>query len=138
MEARKQLKVGVLAGEAPPRHYVWNVEYLSAARDEAMSILNEAQYHHIADQFKDLAEQAEPSRSETLSVAPVEDFHELRDKGGPLGKLNIRVFFAVDKQRRTIVALGVIKKESDGKTYIGDIVRMRRRKRQYEEWSRTR
>ena len=69
----------------------------------------------------------------TIDIRPVEDYYELRDKGGILRRLNVRVFFFVHKPTRTIVALGTIKKENNGQTPIGDKVTMRRRKRLYLE-----
>ena len=86
------------------------------------------QYEHIAMQLKDLATHNDPTHSETLSVRAMtpEDFHELRDKGGVLGKTNVRVFFGIDKSRRAIVVLGCIKKQNDGPTPQGDSIRMRR------------
>lgn len=62
----------------------------------------------------------------------VEDFYELRDKGGILGGLNVRVVFALDRGRRALLVLGAIKKQNDGPTPKGDKVRMRRRKRLYD------
>jgi hypothetical protein len=46
----------------------------------------------------------------------VDDFYELRDWGGVLGGLNVRMFFGVDKQNRAIVILGALKKKNDGAT----------------------
>ena len=54
-----------------------------------------------------------------------------------LGKINVRVFFAIDKRKlhgvdhRAIVVLGTIKKESEGKTPEGDKIRIGRRLRKY-------
>jgi hypothetical protein len=108
---------------------------LTTARDEAMSILDESQYHHIASQFKLMATEGSPTSSELVDVKPIEDYYELRDKGGPLGKLNIRAFFTLDQSHRRIVVLGLIKKENDGPTHLGDKIRIRIRKRRYEEYS---
>lgn len=67
----------------------------------------------------------------TASVRAIEDFHELRDKGGILGGMNVRVFFYLDKDHDAIVILGAIKKQNDGPTPVGDKKRMARRKRLY-------
>lgn len=66
-------------------------------------------------------------------VREIEFFYEIRDKGGVLRKLNVRVFFFVRKETRTIVVLGAIKKENNGPTPTGDRVSMRRRMRLYLE-----
>ncbi len=132
MAAERKLKVGVRKGGGPPPGFKWSCLYLAIARNETLEALDESQYHHLVEQFQELARHDDPTRSDVLSVEKIEDFHELRDKGGPLGKMNVRVFFLIDKGRRAIVVLGFIKKEADGKTPHGDIVRIRRRKRRYE------
>ena len=77
--------------------------------------------------------QEDPTHSQTIDIRPVEDFYELRDKGGILGRLNVRVFYLVHKTPHLIVILGVIKKENNGPTPTVDKVRMRRRQRHYLE-----
>lgn len=129
---KRPIKTGVNRGGGGDPPFEWGVFYLAIARAEAEHVLNEAQYHHVADQFKQLATHRDPTHSDVLDLDQVEDFHELRDKGGPLGNLNIRVFFMVDHRNRAIVVLGTIKKEADGATPLGDKVRMRMRKRRYE------
>lgn len=129
--ARKPLKVGVRENPDADPPSNWGVFYLAIARDEAQHLLDEAQYHHIADQFKQLASERDPTHSQLVDVRPIEDFFELRDKGGPLGRLNIRVFFLMDKANRAMIVLGTIKKEADGPTPLGDKIVMRIRKRRY-------
>ena len=74
----------------------------------------------------------------TNDVRPIEGFHELRDKGGILGNLNVRVFFTLQKSESALVVLGVIKKQNDGPTPAGDKIRMRRRMRKYVNGEYTR
>ena len=128
----KQLKTAVQTGAGPDPGYQWRVIYLDLARRDALGFLDECQYHHIADQIKQLAREDDPTHPRTLSVDKVEDFYELREKGGPLGKINVRVFFIVQPHpTRQIVIIGAIKKENEGATPIGDKVRMRRRCRRF-------
>ncbi len=129
----KAVKVGVKQGGGPPPGYQWNVDRLEQAFSEAMGFLNEDQYCHMAAQVRELARQEDPTHRETVDVRPIESFHELRDKGGILGKLNVRVFFFVHKPSRLIVVLGAIKKENDGPIPTGDKLTMRRRRRLYLE-----
>lgn len=131
--SRKAVKRGVGLGGGPPPGYLWNVEILDAAWDEAMSFLDRSQYDHLARQFRVLASQEDPSHSPTVDVRPIEDFHELRDKGGILKRLNVRIFFFIHKPRRSIVVLAAINKKNDGPTPLGDKVRARARKRRYLE-----
>lgn len=72
---------------------IWNVSYISAARKEAEKLLTNAQYWHVADQIREIAACTEPSRCETVNVGTMESFFYLKEKGGPLGKTNLRVFF---------------------------------------------
>lgn len=130
---RKSVKVGVHQGGGPPPGYEWSVWVLDIAHPEAMDVLNPEQYAHVAEQFKELARHDDPTHSEVVDVRPIEEYYELRDKGGVLARLNVRVFFWVDKGKRAIVVLGTINKKNDGQTPKGDRIRMRRRLRLYRE-----
>lgn len=127
----KSLKTGLRRGGGVPPGYRWNVVYLSMARDDAMQFLDEGQYAHVIDQFKALASEENPRKPATVSVDAVEDFFELRDKGGILGKINLRVFFTILPRERTILVLGAIKKEADGQTPTWARIRIRHRWRRY-------
>ena len=129
---QKQIKVAVREGGGPPPGYEWSIGVWEVGYSEAIDLLSGPQYRHLADQFKDLARYPDPTHSETLDLRPVEEFFELRDKGGILGKLNMRVFYTVDRKRRVIVVLGVVKKENEGATSVGDKIRIRRRMRKYD------
>lgn len=131
--SRKAVKVGVNIGGGLPPGYLWQVLIIDTAYDEAMSFLNADQYEHLARQFRELAAERDPSHSKTVDVRPIvnEGFFELRDKGGILNRINVRVFFFLDDKPPSIVVLGTIKKENDGPTPVGDKVTMRRRKRLY-------
>ncbi|HEV3166323.1 MAG TPA: hypothetical protein VGZ22_20020 [Isosphaeraceae bacterium] len=135
---RKAVKIGVKVGGGVPPGFLWNVEILNQAFDETMAFANEDQYAHLACQVRDLAMEEDPTHSNFLDVRSIEDFYELREKGGILQKLNVRVFYFPDKESRTIVILGSIKKENNGPTPTGDRLTMRRRKRLYLEAKRSR
>ncbi len=109
-----EIKRGANVGGGPPPGFRWNVEYLTVAEDQARAFLTGAQVDHVIEQFRSLAGEPHPTHPLTVSVDAVADFHELRVKGGPLGKINGRFFFIVHE--RTIVVLGAMKKESDGAT----------------------
>lgn len=128
----KEIKVGVKAGAGEPP-YVWSVLILDVAYEEAMSFLDEDQYSHLACEVQDMAREADPSHSAIASVDAIEDYHELRDKGGPLGKINVRVFFWLDTRKGSyaIVILGAKKKEAEGQTPVGWKLTMQRRLRKY-------
>ena len=130
---RKAIKIGVKEGGGKPPTFKWNVELLDQAVPEAMGFLDESQYAHLANQVRELTREDDPTHSDAIDIRPIEDFYEIRDKGGVLGKLNARVFYFVHKPTRTIVVLGAIKKENNGPTPTGDRIRMRRRRRNYLE-----
>ncbi len=127
----KEVKVGVTQGGGPPPGYRWSVRILNEGYHEVMGFVNRAQYHHLALQFKELATENDPSHSVTADIRAIEDYFELRDKGGILGGMNVRIFFLLDKHRTIIVVLGGIKKQNDGPTPNGAKIRMRRRARNY-------
>ena len=114
-----------------PPGYLWNVPYLTLARDEAMGFLNEEQYAHVVDLLGALASEPSPTHANLVAVEAVEDFYELKDKGGILGKINLRVFFTVVPEEKAIVVLGAIKKESDGQTPTWAKTRIRYRLRKF-------
>ena len=128
---KRRVKAGVREGAGPPPGYQWTVAYLTLAEDDAREFLDDGQYAHVVDQIRALAREEDPSHPLTVSVAAVEDFLELREKGGPLGRINVRVFFFLDKSNRTIVVLGAFKKEADGSTPNATKRTMARRKRKY-------
>jgi hypothetical protein len=130
----KDVKVGVHEGAGPAPTYQWTVKILDIAYNEAREFLNEGEYQHMAMQVKSLATETNPSHSRLCSVDAVEDFHELRERGGPLGGKNVRVFFGLVSESglKDIVILGAIIKQNNGPTPQGDKVRMRRRWRKYQ------
>lgn len=129
----KPLKVGVQAGAGPLPGYLWSVYYLSAARGEAMDFLNEAQYGHVVDLVRALASEPDPTHPVTVTVEAIEDYFELKDKGGVLGKINLRLYFTVSQQHRSIVILAAIKKEADGQAPNWVKIRVRYRLRKFRE-----
>jgi len=132
VDDEQKLKVGVKHGGGRHPGYEWNVLILDSGFKEARDLLKTDQaYEHIAMQVKELARQPDPTHSDLIDVQSIEDFVELREKGGLLGGLNFRLFFGVDDKHRAIVVLGAITKQNNGQTPIGDKVRMRRRWRNY-------
>jgi hypothetical protein len=130
---RKPVKIGVKAGGGPEPGYCWNVLILDRAFEEAMDLLDADQYAHLSQQVKELARQENPRTSETVDVRPIEDYFEIRDKGGILNRLNIRIFFFVREETQSIVILGTVNKQNNGHTPVAIRVTMRRRKRLYLE-----
>ena len=130
--SKKQIKIGVHQGQGPEPGYRWNVMIIDLAFNEVRAFLSEIEYEHVAMQVKELATEEDPTHSQTASIDQIEDYFELRDKGGVLGKKNIRIFFGLDKSKRAIVILGGIKKENNGHTPEATRIRMKRRWRTYK------
>jgi hypothetical protein len=128
---KKPVKFGVRKGAGPPPGYQWDVKVLDQAYSDAMSFLDECQYRHMADQVRELAMETDPTHSAVIDVKAIDDYYEIRDKGGVLGKINVRVFFFVRKEPREMVVLGAIKKEKEGQTPLGTKILMGNRKRKY-------
>lgn len=124
----RQTKVGLKEGGGPPPGYKWTVLFIKPSETDG-KFLNNAEYWHVVDEVKALAEEDDPTHPQMVSVDAVEDFHELRMKGGPLHKKNVRLFFFLEE--RCIVILGCIKKEADGPTPKATKKLMRARKRKY-------
>lgn len=98
---------------------LWSIEYWPAAVPEA-KFLTPAQYW-------------QPLTCPTVDIAKMTTFWELKDKGGPLGKINLRVFLLVDSARKAIVVLGIHKKEDEDQLRSSVIERIERRVRFYYE-----
>lgn len=126
---KRQVKTGIKAGGGPPPGFVWTVKFLSLVESDASDFLDKSQYEHVIDQVKALAMEKDPLRPQTVKVKPFDDFAELWEKGGPLGRLAVRVFFFVDGS--SIVLLGAIRKQNDGSTPPATVTLMKRRKRKY-------
>ncbi len=110
----------------------WTLAYFDAAAADGRRFLTEEQYWYVVGQLEQLGDEDDPTHPLTVDVRPIEDYHELRDKGGILGKINLRVYFWVATEHRTIVVLGSVKKEAEGKVPSHVKIRMRNRKREAE------
>ena len=62
----------------------------------------------------------------------IEDFHELRDKYGVLGKINLRIYFWLCKPKKLLVVLGAWNKSAEHQTPQRIIKRMKWRKKRAE------
>ena len=131
MPDRKATKLKAEGSGAPPG-LKWSVLSLSFAKKEQDNLLSESQREHLKAQVCTLASEDDPGHSIFCSVDKVEDFFELREWGGPLNGLNVRLFFGLCKKARAIVILGIISKQNNGPTPLGDKVRMRVRWRRYK------
>ncbi|MCC7291232.1 MAG: hypothetical protein IT449_04115 [Phycisphaerales bacterium] len=116
-------------GQAGGSQRVWSLAYLDVTATEGRKLLTEDQYAHLVQQFEALSCEEDPRRSRTQDIRQIEDFWELREKGGLLGRMNVRVYFTVLESERLILVLKVYKKEEEGQTpgYVKIAVRNRLR-----------
>jgi len=112
------------SGEQTP---LWGLGYLDVAEKDARRYLNDDQYAHVVELFDQLACEQNPRLSDTQDIRPIDQFFELRDKGGILGKINLRVYFAVFDEEKLLVALGCRKKEEEHQVPAFVVVKMRNR-----------
>ena len=121
------------AGTSEPP-LVWNLKCWPSCLDD-VKYLNEEQYWHVAQQLMDIARCEEPIKCQTQNINKIGDFWKLHEKGGPLGKTNLRIFFITEDSgdQKDIVVLGVHKKEQEGKLRNSVIIRIKRRMRLYKK-----
>jgi len=112
---------------------LWELGYLEAAERDAKRFLTEEQYIHAIQLFEDLAYESDPTKSETQDVRKIFEFYELRDKGGILGKINLRIYFTIIEEKKLILVLATYKKEDDGQVPPHIVIRVRNRLRVAKE-----
>ncbi len=120
-------RIRAASQQDPSQSPRWELGYLEAAEKDARKFLTDEQYAHAVELFESLACEPEPTRSKTQRVEKVQEFYELKDKGGILGKINLRVYFALVKKRLLILVLAVYKKEEEEKTPPHIVIRIRNR-----------
>src|SRR4051812_2575239 len=121
-----QARLWAKAGQDDPP-LLWDLKYWPAAAAET-EFLTPQQYWHEAEQLREAARCEDPCTCETLDIRKFGDgIWELRDKGGCLGKINLRVYFHLDTAHRAIVVLGVLKKEDECQLRQSVVVRIERR-----------
>lgn len=100
------------------------VVVLSVANAEGRDFLTDVQYLHAVDLVRQLVGFGVQRFETSLTIEKIQDFWELKDKGGVLGKINLRVYFAHVVDRNEIVVLSAYKKEDNGKAPGHILVRL--------------
>jgi hypothetical protein len=83
------------------------------AKVEARDILDDFQYWWTVGLVKRLCDFGDREATSDLDIRQFGLFWELRLKGGPLKKINLRIYFAHVADHRVIVLLKAYKKEED-------------------------
>ena len=108
-----------------------NVVVLRKAKKEGHEFLNPGQYEHMTGVIKRLVDFNSPMEITDLRIEPIESFYELKDKGGLLGKINVRIYFAYVPDEGNIVVLKAYKKEEEGKVPRHVVITVLARLRSY-------
>ena len=107
---------------------IWHITYLASAKDDAKRIFtDDVAYSHAVSMVEQLAYEKDPTHSQTQDVKKIGEFYELKVKGGMIGKINLRIYFALVPADKLIHVLSVFKKENDGKAPKNIIKRIKRR-----------
>src|SRR4051812_36512854 len=90
------------------------VVVLAVPKKEGKKFLNPGQYLHTVDLIRRLVDLNDPQEVGDLRIEPIEDFLELKDKGGLLGRINLRIYFKYFPDSNEVVVVKAYKKEEDG------------------------
>jgi hypothetical protein len=124
--------------KATPPARKWTIVPLQKAKEDAKGFLNDVQYLHVVQLVKRLVDFGDTEELADLRIEKIRgDVWELKDKGGVLGKINVRIFFAPVAKRKEIVVLGAFKKEAEGQTPAHVIIKMEARLGDYLEGEQT-
>jgi len=107
------------------------VVVLGVAAKEGRADLTPGQYVHMSDLIRQLVFFGSRAYEIELRIEKFGDFWELKDKGGVLGKKNMRVYFAFNPETNEVVVLKTYKKEDDGSPPPSLKVGLRNRYREY-------
>lgn len=106
----------------------WRVGYHFLANTDGGFLSNE-QHDQLVRLFLEMAEYADPLSARIARVERISDYYELKEKGGIFKKLNVRVYFTIEEDSRTIVVMSVYKKEEEGKVHRHMLLRNKERLR---------
>lgn len=115
MTRKRRTDVGHEASNASGKHE-WVVVALNVAKAEGRKILSKPQYEHIKEILERLVDFGDKEELSDLSIEPIGSFWELREKGGILGRINLRIYFGTLPEDWELVIAKTYKKEDDGKT----------------------
>lgn len=104
----------------------WKLGYLDVSSKDA-DFLTDEQYDYVVDQFFDMADFHDPLQCQTVDVRRFEDCFVLHDKGGILGKINLRVYFTILWDKKAIIVLASFKKEAENQVPRAMKMRIERR-----------
>jgi len=114
------------------REQAWQTVIVpTIVRREAREFLTIGQYVHVTDFVKQLTGFGSRRYDRTICIAPIDEFWELKEKGGMLGKINVRIYFAFLKESNEIAILHAYKKEDDAQVHPSVLLLVRQRCRRF-------
>jgi len=110
-----------------------DVVVLAVVKKEGRAELTPGQYLHVTDLIKQLVGFGQRKFETLLRIEQFHDFWELKDKGGVLGKKNIRVYFAIDDDANEVIILHFANKKNEGSPPRHLKVKLKNRLRLYKK-----
>ena len=107
------------------------VVILNAAKREGHKILRDFQYEYVRAIVKRLEGFGHEHELSDLRIEPIEDFWELKEKGGVLGKINLRIYFGTVPEDNEVVVAMAYKKEDDGRVPRHIVIAVQNRLEEY-------
>ena len=107
------------------------VVVLESAKRDGKKFLNDGQYFHMVGVIQRLVDFNNSDEISDLRIEPIENFFELKEKGGLLGKINVRIYFAHLQDEGRIVVLKAYKKDEDGQVSRHVVITVQARLRAY-------
>jgi hypothetical protein len=126
-------KPAMKSEEPPGDSNKWAVIVLDAAKKEGHRLLTDTQYEHIVEIVKRLTDFGNAEELRDLDIQPISSFWELREKWGPLGKINLRIYFGTMPEVQELIIAKAYKKEEEGQTPAYVIVSVENRLDTYRE-----
>jgi len=109
----------------------WVVVILESAKKEGHKILTDPQYEYIKGILKRLTDFGNDEELSDLRIEPIEDFGELKEKGGVLGKINLRIYFGAEPEDKEVVVAKAYKKEDEGRAPRHVVIAVQNRLEEY-------
>ena len=97
-----------------PRPRKRELVVLPVVKKEGHKILSDVQYDHMVEILRRLVDFGNKEEIGDLDIKPIRSFFELREKGGILGRINLRVYFGTFPEENKLVIAKVYKKDEEG------------------------
>jgi hypothetical protein len=100
--------------EKGPSPRKWELVVLPVVKKEGHKILSDVQYDHVVEVLKRLVDFGNKEEIGDLDIKPIQSFFEPKEKGGLLGRINLRVYFGTFPEENKLVIAKAYKKDEEG------------------------